>query len=62
MDSTSLVSNNLKTQSVADANKCAIKNTVQEPVDGCKSHSDSLEVELQANQDSIGLEKLPGGM
>jgi hypothetical protein len=34
MDSTSLVSNNLKTQSVAEANKCAIQNTVKEPIDG----------------------------
>ncbi|KAF2108015.1 hypothetical protein BDV96DRAFT_625174 [Lophiotrema nucula] len=36
MDSTSLVSNNLKTQSVAEANKCAIKNTVNENIDGCE--------------------------
>lgn len=36
MDSTSLVSNNLKTQSVAEANKCAIKSTVNEDIDGCK--------------------------
>ena len=37
MDSTAQVSNNLKTQTVAEANKCAIKNTVTEPIDGCKS-------------------------
>lgn len=41
MDSTSLISNNLKTQSVAEANRCKIKNTVQEPIDGCKLHSDN---------------------
>ena len=37
MDSTALVSNNLKTQSVAEANKCTIKSTVKEEIDGCKS-------------------------
>ncbi|KAH7119032.1 hypothetical protein B0J11DRAFT_440394 [Dendryphion nanum] len=36
MDSTSLISNNLKTQTVAQANKCAIKTTVNEKIDGCK--------------------------
>jgi hypothetical protein len=39
MDSTSLVSNNLKTQSVAEANKCTIKNTVNDDLDGCKFHA-----------------------
>jgi len=34
MDATSLVSNNLKTQSVAQANKCTVPNTVTEPIDG----------------------------
>jgi hypothetical protein len=34
MDSTSLLSNGLKTQSVAEANKCTIKPTVHENIDG----------------------------
>jgi hypothetical protein len=34
MDASSLTSTNLKTQSVAQANKCTIKNTVNEDIDG----------------------------
>ncbi|KAK1750338.1 hypothetical protein QBC47DRAFT_438655, partial [Echria macrotheca] len=36
MDSKPLLSNGLKTQSVAQANKCSITPTVKENVDGCK--------------------------
>jgi hypothetical protein len=36
MDSTSLTGTNLKTQSVAQANKCSISNTVHEDIDSCK--------------------------
>jgi len=38
MDATSLQANNLKTQSVAQANQCAIKNTVKENTDGWLDH------------------------
>jgi len=36
MDQTSLTATSLKTQSVGEANKCAVKSTVQENIDGCK--------------------------
>jgi hypothetical protein len=36
MDSTALLSGGLKSQSVAQANKCAVPNTVNEDIDGCK--------------------------
>ena len=36
MDSTPLLSNGLKTQSVDAANKCTIKPSVVENIDGCK--------------------------
>ncbi len=36
MDSTPLLSNGIKTQSVAQANKCAIQSTVKEQIDGCE--------------------------
>jgi hypothetical protein len=36
MDSSSLTSTGLKTQSVDQANKCAIKSTVNEDIDGCE--------------------------
>ena len=36
MDSKPLLSNGLKTQSVAESNKCTIPSTVKESVDGCK--------------------------
>lgn len=38
MDSKPLLSNGLKTQSVAQSNKCTISPSVKEDVDGCKSH------------------------
>ena len=37
MDSSALLSSGLKTQSVAQANKCSVKSSVREEVDGCKS-------------------------
>lgn len=36
MDSTSLTGTSLKTQSVDTANKCSIKSTVTEAIDGCE--------------------------
>jgi hypothetical protein len=36
MDSSPLLSNGLKTQSVAQANKCSVKSTINEDIDGCK--------------------------
>lgn len=39
MDSKPLLSNGLKTQSVAVSNKCTIKSSVNEDVDGCKLDS-----------------------
>ena len=60
MDSTSLVSNNLKTQSVAEANKCAIQSTVKEDIDGCKQISIISSRFYRLIQ--IGLDKLPGAM
>ena len=38
MDSTPLLSNGLKTQSVAQANKCTIEPSVRENVDGWLEH------------------------
>jgi len=36
MDSQPLLSNGLKTQSVAESNKCTIQSSVKENIDGCK--------------------------
>ena len=35
MDSTPLLSNGLKTQSVAESNKCTVQSSVKEDIDGC---------------------------
>jgi hypothetical protein len=57
----------MKTQSADQANKCMIKSTVKEEVDGCKcdlSISLFLTMTLVAIADTViqGLTELPGGM
>jgi len=63
MDSKPLLSNGLKTQSVADSNKCTIKSTVKEEIDGCKFALFSpyfSHVGLADTHPQPGLDHLPG--
>jgi hypothetical protein len=53
----------LKTQSFADANKCAVPDTVKEPVDGCKFMPPSARSTRDLKSNSLfplGISKLPG--
>jgi hypothetical protein len=60
MDSTPLLSNGLKTQTVAQANQCVIQSSVHEDIDGCRFLS-SLLTRFNVLIYRLGLDALPGG-
>jgi hypothetical protein len=53
----------LKTQTFADANKCAVQNAVGEDVEGCKCFAPSFKVLVMCDTNNLrqpGLKVLPG--
>lgn len=59
MDSQPLLSSGLASQSVAQANKCTIKSTVNDDIDGCKWSRD-CEKRFELMNFLVGVKTLPG--